>query len=179
MTFAERLKELRTERHLSMDEVGMFIGVGRANIYKYERGMITNPPAEKIEKLANLFGVTKSYLMGWTDDRDSESAEDEESFVERIRTQSEIKVSHGLAMCTGGNLCDGCPYNGQEECVDKLMKDALDLINQRTGMQPKKYPPTRYSTGTFGCRACGHELAPGRPKYCHECGTLIKWKDMR
>ena len=179
MTFAERLKELRTEKHLSMDDVGNFIGVGRANIYKYERGMITSIPPEKIQKLAVLFGVTRSYLMGWTDDRTSETEEEEEPASDRIHTQAERKVMQGLAMCTGGNLCEACPYDWEERCIDRLMKDALSLVNEWKAMQPKKYPPSRYSDSTFGCRACGHELAPGRPKFCHECGRPVKWDDVK
>lgn len=69
MTFAERLKELRTEKGMSMDDVARHIGVGRANIYKYEHGMIVNIPTEKVHMLSNLFGVTRPYLMGWTDER--------------------------------------------------------------------------------------------------------------
>lgn len=176
MSFAERLRELRTEKHLSMDDVANYIGSGRANIYKYEHGMIANIPPEKIQKLANLFNVTKSYLMGWTDDRSSEKTDEAESVNELIHTQAEWKAINGLAMCTGGNICDSCPYNGQEECVDKLMKDTLALLIEHNGMRPKKYPPTRYSEGTYGCRACGHELSPGRPKFCNECGQPVKWE---
>ena len=69
MTFAERLKELRTEKKLSMDDVGNYIGVGRANIYKYEHGIVVNIPTDRLNKLAHLFGVSRSYLMGWTNDR--------------------------------------------------------------------------------------------------------------
>jgi len=69
MTFAERLKELRTEKNMSMDDVGKEIGVTRVTIHRYEKGIITNVPPENVHKLANLFGVTRPYLMGWTDER--------------------------------------------------------------------------------------------------------------
>lgn len=69
MTFAERLRMLRLEAGMSLDDVGKAINVGRSNIYKYEHGVVTNVPPEKIHALANLFGVTRPYLMGWTDER--------------------------------------------------------------------------------------------------------------
>ena len=69
MTFGERLRQLRKEKQMSMEEVGAVIGVGRANIYKYEHGIVTNIPPEKARKLAELFDVSPPYLMGWTDNR--------------------------------------------------------------------------------------------------------------
>jgi transcriptional regulator with XRE-family HTH domain len=69
MKFAERLKELRTENHLTMEEVGAYIGVGRANIYKYEHGIITNIPVDNVNALAELFDVSPAYIMGWSDER--------------------------------------------------------------------------------------------------------------
>ena len=66
MTFAERLKQLRKENGMTLEEVGNIIGVGRANIYKYEHGIITNVPPDKVHQLADLFGVTRPYMMGWT-----------------------------------------------------------------------------------------------------------------
>lgn len=73
MTFAERLRELRTEKKMSLNDIASYIDVQRATIYKYEHGIITNIPPEKVHKLAILFGVTRPYLMGWTDDRNVNS----------------------------------------------------------------------------------------------------------
>jgi len=174
MTFAERLKELRTEKKLSMDEVGNYIGVGRANIYKYEHGIVVNIPPDRLGKLAKLFGVSRSYLMGWTDERNA--VEDIESDLDNVFTEKELNVINGLVKCTNGNICNECPYSGVVSCIDRLMRDALEMINVHGPMQPKKYPPSRYSDTTYGCRACGHELAPGKPKFCQECGTPVKWE---
>lgn len=69
MTFADRLKELRIEKKLSLNDIAEYLGIQRATIYKYEHGLITNIPPARIHKLATLFGVTRPYLMGWTDER--------------------------------------------------------------------------------------------------------------
>lgn len=71
MTFADRLKELRCEKNLSLDEVGKYIGVGRATVSRYEHGTIRRIPPEKLQKLAELFDVLPAYLMGWTSNRNS------------------------------------------------------------------------------------------------------------
>lgn len=69
MTFAERLRQLREEKDMTLEEIGNILGVGRATIYKYEHGIITNVPPDKVHQLADLFGVTRPYMMGWTDNR--------------------------------------------------------------------------------------------------------------
>ena len=69
MIFSKRLKALRTEAHMTLEEVGEIIGVNRATIYKYENGSIKNIPLQKIDLLASLFNVSRPYLMGWSDDR--------------------------------------------------------------------------------------------------------------
>jgi transcriptional regulator with XRE-family HTH domain len=45
--------------------VARAIGSTKQAVYKYEMGIVTNIPMDKIEKMACLFGVTPSYLMGW------------------------------------------------------------------------------------------------------------------
>ena len=69
MTFGERLKRLREAQDLTLEEVGEYIGVRRPTVFKYENGIITNIPSDKVEALARLFCVTPAYLMGWTDDQ--------------------------------------------------------------------------------------------------------------
>ena len=69
MTFAERLRELRKEKHMTLDELGQAIGVGRATKYKYEHGIITNIPIDKVNKLSAVLGVSRPYLLGWSEDR--------------------------------------------------------------------------------------------------------------
>ena len=39
----------------------------QSKIYKYENGIVTNIPLDKIEKMANLFNVSPSELTGWED----------------------------------------------------------------------------------------------------------------
>ena len=59
------IKNLRTERNLTQEEVGKIIGASKQTLHKYENGIITNIPQDKIEALANLFDVSPAYIMGW------------------------------------------------------------------------------------------------------------------
>jgi len=61
-----RIKELRTLSGLSQEELGRRVGVQRAAINKYEVGSVTNIPLATIEKIASVFNVSPTYLVGWS-----------------------------------------------------------------------------------------------------------------
>ena len=65
MVRRERIHELRTSKKMTLEELGEKVGVGKATIKKYESGVITNIPSDKIEALAEALGTTPSYIMGW------------------------------------------------------------------------------------------------------------------
>ena len=64
-TTGERIRDLRLRRHLTLDDVARYLGVGRQTIYKYEHGTVTNIPLENLEKMAVLFETTPGYLACW------------------------------------------------------------------------------------------------------------------
>jgi len=50
---------------MTLEEVAKVVGVTRATIQKYENGIISNIPSDKIELLALALKTTPAYLMGW------------------------------------------------------------------------------------------------------------------
>ena len=64
----ERIKQLRKEKGLSLENLADAIGTSRQTIHRYETGIITNIPPEKVEALARVLLTTPSMLMGWNDD---------------------------------------------------------------------------------------------------------------
>ena len=89
MTFADRLKELRAEKKMSLNDIAAYLDIQRATVYKYEHGIITNIPPDKVHKLANLFGVTRPYMMGWTDERNADPHKNLDTVAEKLRHTSE------------------------------------------------------------------------------------------
>lgn len=63
MNMGERIKDLRIKKGLTQEELGKYIGVQKSAIRKYEKGEVQNLKRNSIEILANLFGVTPSYLI--------------------------------------------------------------------------------------------------------------------
>lgn len=65
MTKGERIRISREKIGLSQVELAERVGVSKQNMYKYENNIITNIPSDKIESLAEILGVSPSYIMGW------------------------------------------------------------------------------------------------------------------
>ena len=63
-----RLKELRKQAGLTLDELAERVGTSKQTIHRYENGIITNVPPRKIESLASALGTTPQELMGWDDE---------------------------------------------------------------------------------------------------------------
>lgn len=69
MTIGEKIKKLRTQLNMSVDDLAEKLGKNRATIYRYEKGDIGNLPLDVLEPLANALNTTPGYLMGWEEDR--------------------------------------------------------------------------------------------------------------
>ena len=63
-----KLKELRKQAGLTLDELAERVGTSKQTIHRYENGTITNVPPEKVESLAVALGTTPQELMGWEDE---------------------------------------------------------------------------------------------------------------
>ena len=64
----ERIRNLRKEKGMSLEQLAEMIGTSRQTVHRYETGVIANIPHEKIVALAKALGTTPSSLMGWDDE---------------------------------------------------------------------------------------------------------------
>lgn len=64
--FAERLKELRTEKNLNQVELSVEIGVSKGIISLWENGL-REPGMYSLIQLAKFFEVSIDYLVGISD----------------------------------------------------------------------------------------------------------------
>lgn len=139
-TIGYRIKKLRLERNLTQEEVGNYIGTSKQTLYKYENGIITNIPSDKIEALSKLFDVSPGYIMGWeilkneppilpilNEERnkyDLESANNPNYFtsaqeaIKFLLEQNVIKALNGIDI-----------NNLSEEEQIQMANEVLDLIN--------------------------------------------------
>ena len=97
MTLGERIKELRKEKQMTLEEVANNIHVSRATVLKYENGSISNIPTDRVHQLANLFKVSRPYLMGWTDERKANPSENLDMVAKKL-----LDETNELAKQQGG-----------------------------------------------------------------------------
>ena len=68
MSMAENIRRLRIQHKMTQEELGNVLGVQKSAIRKYESGMVENIPRSSIQKMAELFNVRPSYLMGFEEE---------------------------------------------------------------------------------------------------------------
>ena len=117
------------------------------------------------------------------------------------------KVANGINCCTSRHDCSDCEYFRTDDidgnCIDHLLKDALELINayeterlewigavarltaenellkKQEAVVPQKapFPDASRSDGSwyFICGACGKPIDPN-DKFCRWCGKAVKWE---
>lgn len=70
MAIKDLLKNRRLELGLTLEQVAEKIGTSRQTIQRYETGVISNIPSDKIEALAEVLQTTPQHLMGWEDKKE-------------------------------------------------------------------------------------------------------------
>ena len=71
MEMAEIIKTLRLQRGWTQEELGAKVGLQKSAIAKYENGRVSNMKRPVIQKMAEVFGVDPSYLMGFDKEDDA------------------------------------------------------------------------------------------------------------
>lgn len=85
MKLGERIKMLRKEKKMTLEDVAKGIGVSRATVLKYETGQIETIPTARMHQIANFFDVSRPYLEGWTEERRANPAVDLDTVAEKLR----------------------------------------------------------------------------------------------
>ena len=67
MTKGERIKRLREEKKLTQEEMAKLLKTTKQTISKYEKGVITNIPSDRVEAIAKLLNSTPEYILGWNE----------------------------------------------------------------------------------------------------------------
>lgn len=63
-----RIKELRTEKGWTLEQLGDAVGVNKSTVRKWETGMIKNMRRDKLAMIAKALSTTPAYLMGWQEE---------------------------------------------------------------------------------------------------------------
>lgn len=64
---AQRIKGLIQKSGKTYQELEQLTGVKKSSLQRYASGVTTKIPMEVIEKLETTFGVSRGYIMGWSE----------------------------------------------------------------------------------------------------------------
>ena len=112
-----KIRELRLLAGMSQEELGKRVGVQRAAINKYEKGIVENIPLHTIEKMAQIFDVSPTYIVGWNDDNTNPLA-------------VEVKVIQGVQRFYGKDAVDLLEtyVNLNSQGRKRLLQYAQDML---------------------------------------------------
>lgn len=68
MGFKDRLKDLRAKKGITQEVLALDLGIPESTVRRYESSDENTPRRERLEKIADYFGVSVDYLLGRTDD---------------------------------------------------------------------------------------------------------------
>lgn len=88
MTIGERIKKRRTSLGISQVSLADKVSISKQSLYKYENGIITNIPSDKISQIADALDTTPSYLMGW--DKEDDDATISDRLLTRYRELDDL-----------------------------------------------------------------------------------------
>lgn len=109
MTIYERIESLRKSKGLSQGKLEKQLGFSNGSISKWKN---STPKVERLQKLADFFGVSVEYLMtGKEEDKKENSVIDIKDELERVRDLLKNRTRHPIY------------YDGE-----KLDDESLDAI---------------------------------------------------
>ena len=132
MDFAQKLKDLRTEKDLTQEELAKKSGISLKTISRYELGETLPRTKKYYEKLASALDVNKDYFFS-----------QDTNFILNIREQfgykgakdAEELVNGMIGLMAGGELAEE-----DKTTILNAMQEAFYMAK----MENKKYTPKKY-----------------------------------
>lgn len=90
MSIGKKIRELREQRGMSLEDVAKLCGTTRQTIYKYENEIVTNIPYDRIVLLLTALNADPTDLFDWPENKKSSSdelqlTEGEKSLIKLLR----------------------------------------------------------------------------------------------
>ena len=111
MTIYERIESLRKSKGLSQGKLEKQLGFSNGSISKWKN---STPKVERLQKLADFFGVSVEYLM--TGEEDEQKEKDNTDLKQKYRELEELLRSDSMKPVR----YDGKPVNN--DTIDLLLK---------------------------------------------------------
>lgn len=145
MEFGKNLKKIRKRKKLKQSEVGKLIGVTRQTVQKYESGVISNVPLDKIEKLATALNCNTSDLLFGTNEMLSNTETDfSEEGTKKLKSLMKKDTISSLELLEQINFFrkkEGKPLTTHRDLLIIIETEFTDINRKRIkgGMCPETH----------------------------------------
>ncbi|MGO8860681.1 MAG: helix-turn-helix domain-containing protein [Acidimicrobiales bacterium] len=89
-SFGEKIRALRKEKRLTLDQLAELSGSSKSYIWELENKNPPRPSADKIARIAEVLGTTADYLMDTQNRQGKETAEDL-AFFRKYQSMDQMK----------------------------------------------------------------------------------------
>ena len=128
-TLATRLKQLRLEKGLTLEQVAKDLNTTKVTISRYENS-VREPKSDTLRQLAHYFDVSIDYLLGDSDER--KVIADDEKDIQVILDETRKKLENNDGLMFDGELMD------KEDIESLLQAMEIGLAMVQKKMKTKK-----------------------------------------
>lgn len=136
----EIFERLLSERGITAYRVAKETGITTATLTNWKKGKYT-PKQDKLQKIADFFGVSLEYLMTGKESADKEKASKLTSRDERDISRRLEQTLEELENQQEGLMFDGRPLDDETK---ELLKASLEHSIRVAKINAKKYTPKKY-----------------------------------
>lgn len=90
MSKGDRIRDLRKTKGITQSEMAKLLHTTKQTISKYEKGIVTNIPSDRIEAMARILETTPEYILGWEEEQINENNDIIANVVVRMRTDEDF-----------------------------------------------------------------------------------------
>lgn len=121
MDIGQNIKKYRIMRGYTLDEVARKVGVSRQTMSRYETGVISNIPSDKIESIAKSLDISPALLMDWPttwetdlyeDFRSAKTDSERRKIFERNGIPSDLRSYAEELLSEPPSMCSSVPSSG-------------------------------------------------------------------
>lgn len=98
MSKGDRIRNLRRAKGITQIEMARLLSTTKQTISKYENGIVTNIPSDRVEALAKILETTPEYILGWEEEKPitytyDGLSENQKKLIDFARTVPEDKAA--------------------------------------------------------------------------------------
>lgn len=112
----ERIKRLREQKGMTQDDLAQRLGVNKAAISKYEKGIVENLKRSTIKSMASILNVSPSYLMCLEDERTQE----EKAIAAEAHFLEELQIRYGKQAVKMLEMLVSMNEAGQKKALEQI-----------------------------------------------------------